>query len=158
MASWHFNLQLVPRSTRPGDREPWLARQPAAGWRRAVEAFLARAPSSRRPLSIWGTRELSIGGTDDGTRIDVWEHERRVESIVVRIDTREPVERLAPFCLDLAELAQAQGDVVFTSAGGRVVEPTAAALSKAICASSAWHFVHDEEFFGGPPNADPRYG
>jgi hypothetical protein len=57
MASWHFNLQLVPRSTRPGDREPWRARQPAASWRRAVDAFLPRAPSWSHQLSLWGTEK-----------------------------------------------------------------------------------------------------
>jgi hypothetical protein len=149
MASWQFDLHLVPRSAGPGDRDPWRVRQPARSWRQALDALLPRAASWSEQLSIWGT--------DDGHRIDVWEYQRRVESIVVRIDAREPIERLAPFCQGLAELAQAQGDVVFRSRGA-VVEATGAALSEAICASAAWRFVHDGEFVGGPPNADPRYG
>jgi hypothetical protein len=134
MANWQFDLHLVPRAVQPGDRDPWRGRQPAGSWRHDLDALLPRASSWSRQLSIWGT--------DEGHRIDVWEHERRVESIVVRIDAREPIERLAPFCQGLAELAQAQGDVVFTSPAGLVVEATAAALSEAICASAAWRFVH----------------
>jgi hypothetical protein len=134
MANWQFDLHLVPRAAQPGDRDPWRGRQPAGSWRLDLDALLPRASSWSRQLSIWGT--------DEGHRIDVWEHERRVESIVVRIDTREPIERLAPFCQGLAELAQAQGDVVFRSPAGLVVEATAAALSEAICGSAAWRFVH----------------
>jgi len=146
MTYWQFDLHLVPRAAQPGDRDPWRARQPSGSWRHSLDSLLPRASSWSRQLSIWGSNE--------GHRIDVWEHERRVESIVVRIDAREPIERLVPFCQGLAELAQAQGDVVFTSPTGLVVEATAAALSEAIGASPAWRFVHDAEFVGEQRNGD----
>jgi hypothetical protein len=145
MPGWQFDLHLVPRAVGDPERDPWRLRQPAADWRRALAALLPQASSWSPELGIWGT--------DDGHRIDVWEHDGRVESISVRIDAREPVERLAPFCQQLAAFAQAQGDVVFVAPAGLVVEATAAALSQAICSSAAWRVVHDPDPGGPRPGA-----
>ncbi|HEU5170972.1 MAG TPA: hypothetical protein VFU46_10560 [Gemmatimonadales bacterium] len=137
MATWQLALHLVPRAVSPSDRDPWRLRQPAGTWRRALGALLPRGTSWSPQLGVWGT--------EAGHRIEVWEHDGRVESILVRIDAREPIERLAPFCQELAAFAQAQGDVVFISAPGAVLEPTATALSEAIAASEAWRSVHHRD-------------
>lgn len=155
MATWQCDFVLVPASaptsasaaTAPVDlvaADWWAATQPPDDFETHIAAFLPERPSWTPDLRTWGT--------EDGTRVDVWREGRRVDSIRIRIDTREAREETVQHLTALASHC----DAAFLRHDGLFVPASTGALEAAIGSSAAARFVEDAETFlrrirlGGP--------
>jgi hypothetical protein len=139
MATWQFDLHLVPRQRPPALDEAWKTVQPTVGW---AETLADRLP----PTASWST-DLRVYGSEDGHRVDIWMEGPRIASIFVRIDAREPIEELAGFCAWLTSWAHSLGDTEFATAAGLIVPATASSLGEALNGSAAIRFVNDPAAF-----------
>ncbi len=122
----------------------WAGIQPPGDFEARIAEFLPERASWTPDLRTWGAEE--------GTRVDVWREGRRIDSIRIRIDTREPPAEVVRHLTALA----AYCDAAFLRHDGLFVPPTADALASAIGTSAAARFVEDAETFlrrirlGGP--------
>jgi hypothetical protein len=155
VATWQCDFVLVPASaptsasaaTAPVDlvaADWWATVQPPAEFEAHIASFLSERPGWSPDLRTWGA--------EDGTRIDVWREGRRVDSIRIRIDTREPQAEVVRHLIALATYC----DAAFLRHDGLFVPPSPDALASAIGTSAAARFVEDADNFlrrirlGGP--------
>ena len=139
MATWQFDLYLVPRAVGAFREDAWSKVQPASGWDTMLQERLPRGSSWHEMLSVWGS--------DDSNRIDVWRERERVRSIFVRVDARKDAEEVVGFCEWLATFARACGDTHLAAINGLVVPPSGHELGAALRGSAAWRFVDDPAAF-----------
>jgi hypothetical protein len=158
VAAWQCDFVLVPAiapatasaATAPIDlvaADWWAAAQPPADFESHITNFLPERTSWSPDLRTWGA--------EDGTRIDVWREGRRVDSIRIRVDTREVSAETVRHLTALA----AHCDAAFLRHDGLFVPNSAEALTSAIGTSAAARFVEDADTFyrrirlGGPQDA-----
>lgn len=151
MATWQFDLRLVPRTsiTRHGlqaedrlsvalldDVEWWEGCTLPSDYPERLAAFL--------PVAKPWSEGWNVFGTEDGTRVDVITAGQRVEEVRMRIDARhvdaDIIEHLVAFATGI--------DALLVSPEGRVFEPTFDAIGVELELSPAALFVRDPaEFF-----------
>jgi hypothetical protein len=122
----------------------WAATQPPADFETKISEFLAERTPWSPDLRTWGA--------EDGNRIDVWREGRRVDSIRIRIDMREPSVDMVRHLTAMA----AYCDAAFLRHDGLFVPASDDALASAAMTSAAARFVEDADTFlrrirlGGP--------
>ena len=82
-------------------------------------------------------------GTEDGTRVDLWTADTRIEEMSVRIDANE---LNSTFLIRLAEIGK-EFDLLFVSENAEVIPPSARRLFRALASSNASRFIEDPEAF-----------
>ena len=149
MATWQFNLHLVPRSALPGGSAPAAAElthetlEDAGWWAGALlpADYVSRLSDLLPPLESWHPSGLRWGA-EDGHRIEIWSQEGVMESVWIRLDASDVAP--APVLAGLAAFAAAC-DGVFISEHLDVIGPEAAKLEAALRGSRAARFVADPE-------------
>jgi hypothetical protein len=158
VAAWQCDFVLVPASALPAPSaatapvdlvaaEWWSDAQPPRDFETHIGAILSERSSWSPDLRTWGT--------EDGTRIDVWREGRRVDSIRVRVDLREPDPDVLRQIVALA----AHCSAAFLRSDGLFVPASDDAITSAIATSAAARFVDDSDAFfrrirlGGPEDA-----
>jgi hypothetical protein len=140
MATWQYDIQLVPRSAVSAPEaigaEGWNQEHSAASVR--VVADLAKLLPEMRS---WH-ESMRTWGTEDGDRIDIWFENERVSDVLVRIDVRRVSMDFLHQILDVVE----RNDLVIQTEGGAVV-PDVGGLLEGIKASDAFRFVQNPGAF-----------
>lgn len=146
MASWQFDLHLLPRigaerryGTLPaaiplesiGDEEFWRGVSLTSALRTQISQMLP-------PLKSW-TADIECWGYEDGNRIDIVLEKEAIVDFFVRVDVRESSQ---VFLVSLLQIAR-QNDWLVRTGDGRVFRPSLSRLLTAIQASQAFRFVQD---------------
>jgi hypothetical protein len=157
MATWQFNLRVIPRT----DLERHIGTTPVrvgfedldnlnAAFPVSLEWISGRIGDLLPPTQSWSP-DLVQFGAEEGTRADVWVDHDRIDSILVRIDARE---LNSAFLIRLADLGR-EGDFIFVSETGEVLPPNARRFFNALAKSNAARFVDDPEGFLATLPMDP---
>jgi len=150
MASWQCDFHLVPRGelrTGSGGLPEFIASGRAREtrwWRRSrlPADYRERLGALAAPGHSW-SHDLQTWGREEGSRVDVWSEQGRVQSVFARVDVRAPDRR---FVGGLADFARA-ADAVLVRYDGLVVEPTLPEVEAALGSSRAARFVEDPEAY-----------
>lgn len=150
MATWQFDLQLIPRTevsrlwanvpTRLTEVqleriEWWNSFQPPADYDKAIARFLPPADSWSKNIKCWGA--------EDGNVVEIVMNKGRVVEINVRVDVRA----LQPdFLEELIGFAK-QCDCLILCEDLSIIKPYVSVLLSKIKASAAWRFVANPERF-----------
>jgi hypothetical protein len=160
MATWQFDLRAIPRH----DLEQHLGATPThirfeelddviTTFQFDVAAISRRLNDLLRPEETWSP-DVHRFGEEEGTRVDVTMDDRRIESILMRLDAQSLNSVVV---IRLAELGR-ELDLLFVSENGEVVPPSPRRLFSALAASNAARFVADPEAFLAslPPDNESR--
>jgi hypothetical protein len=138
MATWQFDLELIPRRhvLEVVDTVDWWSGATLPGdYENRISAFL--------PWHLPWDPEWQVFGEEDGDRIDVVFENGHVQHVRARLDARkldlELLRRVAEFATDC--------ECVFVTRQGRVVEPQVDALLGELQRSPASTFVRDPQAF-----------
>ena len=150
MASWQYDLHLVPRLMLmktfghiPDSLEPevfdsidwWADNQPPADYQEVASSLLNESASWNINLRVWGE--------GDGNRLDVFSERGDVRDVFIRVDVRN----LDPaFLKQVARFADHCRCLLLT-ADMAVLEPTVELLRSAIKQSRAFSFVSNPHRF-----------
>lgn len=161
MAIWQFLVGFIPRAwaERDGngpemlyDHEGysdsstvWENKQPVGNLADMISQVLPPAESWSDSLRIWG----DLCRSD----IQVSYEGRNVESVMVRIDTREDTSHM---CSKIVDLARAIDCCLFLPAARLIIEPEVALLRTALCNSRTARFSEAPTEFIERLNIAPR--
>lgn len=151
MATWQFDLHLVPRpyAIREFDRAATQIRQDqfhdVDWWAKSnVDADeLRRLFSFLLPNTSSWSAQIEKWGTEDGDRIDLVLSEGGIADVFIRVDVRQLSKS---FISGIAELAKSF-DCVLLSADLEFLEPDEETINSSIENSRAAQFVADPERF-----------
>jgi hypothetical protein len=143
MASWQFDVHVVPRESASEDRiagpiddwSAWRGRQPDDHFLEQLGVLLPEAKSWDDASRTWGQEE--------GTRVDVSFRDDQIDEVFVRVDLRSPQGKLLEGILSLARAV----DAVFVTPGGQRIEPSVKPFLAAIVDSPAFSFVSNPAAF-----------
>ena len=150
MAVWQFDLYFFPAdilsrrfkilpaklpSDVLEDYVDWPANERAADFSAAISRFLPAAPSWNADLSVWGS--------DQGDRVDLWRDGNSVVSLKARIDVRNLSIDFVRF---IAELARNQKCLLLTTSDD-LIAASADDVLAALKESAAARFVRDPKAF-----------
>ena len=135
MATWQYDLELVPRDAADRGESSWGGRAPD-GWRDTLGAVLPPGPTWSDHLLAWGEYE--------GHRIEASTDHGQLVGLRARLDLRQ--DDLGGVLTRLAAAARAL-DACFRTARGERIEPDPKALAEVIQASPATRFVENPSAF-----------
>ncbi len=151
MAIWQFDIALVPETALAADPDLFVHSvtpegvETAAWWSSiSVPSDLESRLGEILPKGDSWSDELSVWGTDDGHRIDLWLIGDAIESLAVRIDAREDA---SDFVKAVCAFAQSMQCRFYGYESRAEIEPTTAALHAAIQVSDATKFARDPRGF-----------
>lgn len=154
MAIWQFTIMLVPRTWAeteghvPGmlyDADGYS--DTSIAWRHKqldVDIDLDDLMSQVLPAATSWSDEIKIWGDVGTSDIQVYREGTTIESMRVRIDTRNNTPDL---CLKIVQLARALDCHLFLPEHRSIISPDGAALSNAVRKSSAAQYAADPHAF-----------
>ena len=150
MATWQFDLEVVPRTVAvknllPGDDHVTVEALESAEWWKAVSlapGFLQRVETLLPWTKPWAAG-WQVFGEEDGNRVDVIEENGKVAEVRLRLDARNLEVEFLDELLGIIE----SSDCALVTPTGRLVEPEIEAIWVELELSPAASFVRDPAEF-----------
>jgi len=146
MATWQFDLYLLPRSALQarfgavpstvdeetfGEGDWWLDQPSPIDLPSEVARLLPENQSWVKGLRTWGT--------EDGDRVDIYYENGKVVDVFLRLDLRQPSKQFIDGLIILAKRI----DAMLMTDEGQLLEPTREQLAGSLEGSDAARFVAD---------------